>query len=180
MSSTTNKIIFSILGFFKDVSRECPQCHYKTPVKREFVADSLPYLHDRSSKQPLDKQFTCDFTTKIPTLTEAQRDYHFVLMQYIGEHCGYPKQEAHETLMRAKWGTKKCTIGKYTEMVRESIADIAKFPLPKMQEQIDFDLSVCADLEIRVPTKKELGYIDENEKITPITNYPEDIGTPTF
>ena len=169
MSSSTNKKCWSCIGEFRDLEG-----------KRKFVPDSAPYYVDRCSKMPLNKKFTCDFTTEIPTLSEAQRDYHFVLMQYIGEHCGYSKQEAHETLMREKWGTKKCTIGKYTQEVRESIADIAKFPKGMMVEQINFDLAVCADLEIRVPSKRELGYVDENEKIEPITNYPEDIGTPTF
>lgn len=163
MSSSSNKHIFSIIGEFRDVGG-----------RRRFIPDSEAYYQDRCAKQPLGKKFTADFTTKIPTRSQSQLAYHFVLCEYISEHTGFSVSETHELLMREKWGTKQIKIGKYTQEVRESIADIAKFPLPKMVEQINFDLSVCADLEIRVPTKRELGYIDENEKIEPIENYPQE------
>ena len=167
--ATTNKECFAIIGEFRDQEG-----------RRRFCPDSPAYYNDRSAKQPLNKKYTVSFSTKIPTRSQSQLAYHFVLCEYISEHTGFTVSETHELLMREKWGVKKITIGKITQEVRESIADIAKFPLPKMVEQITFDLSVCADLEIRVPSKKELGYVDEDEKIEPITNYPEDIGTPTF
>ena len=168
--ASTNKEIFVVIGEFKQVEE----------FRRAFVPDSPIYYRDRSNRQPLNKKYTVTFSTKIPTRSQSQLAYHFVLCEYISEHTGFTVSETHELLMREKWGVKKITIGKITQEVRESVADIAKFPLPKMQEQIDFDLSVCADLEIRVPSKSELGYLDTEEKITPITNYPEDIGTPTF
>jgi len=167
--ATTNKECFVIIGEFRDQEG-----------RRRFCPDSPAYYNDRSSKQPLNKKYTVTFSTKIPTRSQSQLAYHFVLCEYISEHTGFTVSETHELLMHEKWGTKLIKIGKYSQSVRESVADIAKFPLPKMVEQITFDLSVCADLEIRVPTKKELGYVVEDEKIEPITNYPEDIGTPTF
>lgn len=170
MSRTTNKEIFSIIGEFRD-----------DPERgRRFIPDSAPYYHDRCSKQQLNKKYTATFSTKIPTRSESQLAYHFVLCEYISEHTGFTVSETHELLMREKWGTKNITIGKITQNVRESIADIAKFPLPKMVEQITFDLEVCQDLEIRVPSKKELGYIDEKEKVEPIKNYPNEDINPTF
>ena len=167
--ATTNKEYFAIIGEFRDQEG-----------RRRFCPDSPAYYNDRSSKQPLSKKYTVSFSTKIPTRSQSQLAYHFVLCEYISEHTGFTVSETHELLMREKWGTKLIKIGKYSQSVRESVADIAKFPLPKMVEQITFDLSVCADLEIRVPSKKELGYVDEDEKIEPFNNYPEDIGTPTF
>jgi hypothetical protein len=167
--ASTNKECFAIIGEFRDQEG-----------RRRFCPDSPAYYNDRCAKQPLSKKYTATFSTKIPTRSQSQLAYHFVLCEYISEHTGFTVSETHELLMREKWGTKLIKIGKYSQSVRESVADIAKFPLAKMMEQINFDLSVCADLEIRVPSKRELGYVDEDEKIEPITNYPEYIGTPTF
>ena len=161
MSSTTNKKIFSCIGEFRDMEG-----------RRKFVPDSAPYYVDRCSKMPLNKKFSCDFTTKIPTRSEAQLDYHWVLCTYISEHTGFTDREVHDFMMRKVFGTKIIKIGNYQTEVRESISDRAKLPKYMAVDLVSADLELCAELEIRVPTKKELGYIDENEPIEQIKNYP--------
>jgi hypothetical protein len=159
--ATTNKKVFSCIGEFRDLEG-----------RRRFVPDSAPYYHDRCSKMPLDKKFSCDFTTKIPTRSEAQLDYHWVLCNYISEHTGFTDREVHDFMMRKVFGTKIIKIGNYQTEVRESISDRAKLPKYMAVDLVSADLELCAELEIRVPTKKELGYIDENEPVEPIKNYP--------
>jgi hypothetical protein len=169
MSSTTNKKIFSCIGEFRDLDG-----------RRKFVPDSAPYYVDRCSKMPLNKKFSCDFTTKIPTRSEAQLDYHWVLCNYISEHTGFTDREVHDFMMRKVFGTKIIKIGNYQTEVRESISDRAKLPKYMAVDLITADLELCQELEIVVPTPESLGYQTTKEKIKPITNYPEDIGTPTF
>lgn len=153
--SSTKKEIFTVLGEVKEVEGV-----------RRFVPASSSYVLDRFSRIPIGKKLFCTFFEKTMTLSDAQRDYHFVLMHYLAEHTGYTKNEMHDAAMREKWGAKKVKfMGKLTE-VRESIADIARFPKWKMVEQIEFDLKACAFYEIKLPTMRELGFlVDENDKI---------------
>ena len=155
MSSTTNKSVFRIIGEFKD-----------DPERgRRFIPDSAPYYHDRCSKMPLNKKFTCDFTTKIPTRSEAQLDYHWVICNYISEHTGFTKYEVHDFMMRKVFGTKIIKIGNFQTEVRESISDRAKLPKYMAVDLITEDLQICQDLEIAVPTAQELGYISNTSQI---------------
>ena len=48
-------------------------------------------------------------------------------------------------------------MGKEIE-VRKSISNKAQFPKYMMVELVEFALETCKELEIKVPTKKELGY----------------------
>ena len=167
---TTNKEVFSIQGSFKQVEE----------FRRAFVPDSPAYYRDRSNHQPLNKKYTVTFSTKIPTRSEQQLAYHWVLMSYLSEHTGFTPDECHQLIKQLVWGTETIKIGKYSAQVCKSISDKAMRPKYEVVALIEKDLEICAENEIRVPTRKELGYVDENEKIEPITNYPEDIGTPTF
>jgi hypothetical protein len=169
MSNSNDKIIFSCIGEFKDVDG-----------RRRFIPDSPDYYVDRSSKQPLNKKYTCDFTTKVPTRSEAQLAYHWILCQYISEHTGFQPGEVHQMAKQLVWGTKTVKIGKYTTQVCKSISDKAMTPKYEVVLLIEKDLEMCADNDIRVPTRKELGYIDTDEKIKPIKNYPKEDINPTF
>jgi len=161
MSSSTNKTVWSVIGEFRDLDG-----------RRKFVPDSSDYYIDRCSKMPLGKKYTCDITTNIPTRSEAQLAYHWILCQYISEHTGFTPDEVHQLSKQLVWGTKTVNIGKYTAQVCKSIADRAMTPKFEVVALIQRDLEICAENEIRVPTKAELGYIDENEPIEPIKNYP--------
>ena len=97
---------------------------------------------------------------KKSTRTEQQLRYYAVLVGLLADYTGNTWEEMHDALMRLKWGTKKVKIGKEIVEVRKSISNSAKFKLTDMIEQIEFTLEKCFELDIVVPTKQELGYID--------------------
>ena len=142
------KEIFSVLGRFIEIDGN-----------RRFMPDSPAHYHIQVKKVPLDKQIWAIFNQKLPSRSEQQLSYHFVLAGYLSDHTGYTKEEIHDAVMKLKFGTKKIKLdGKEVE-VRKSISNRAKFPKDKMSELIEYDLELCNNLEIRVPTASELGYI---------------------
>lgn len=145
---TTEKEMFTILGQFHD-----------TKSGRKFIPTSPKYYRDRCSHMPLNKQFAVKFTTKIPTRSEFQLRYHFVLMGYIADYTGDRVEEVHDAIMRDKFGTKKIKIGEIVQEVRPSVSDKALFPKGYMVELISYDLEICHRLGIYVPTMEELGYV---------------------
>lgn len=147
--SSTDKKCFSVIGSFKQVEE----------FRRAFVPDSPVYYRDRANHQPLNKKYTCTFSTKIPTRSEAQLDYHFVLCEYLSEHTGFTKPEIHDFMMRKVFGTKIIKIGNYQTEVRESMSDRAKLPKYMAVDLITADLQLCGELEIAVPTAESLGYM---------------------
>jgi len=101
---------------------------------------------------------TISFSFKRPSRTKTQLNYYFVLVGILSDHLGYTKKEMHDWLMRLKWGTKEIKVGNKVETVRESVSDVAEFPLEKMGEQIEFTLEVCKECGLNIPTPAELGY----------------------
>ncbi len=95
------------------------------------------------------------------TRSEAQLHYHWVLMTYLADFSGgdVTKEEMHDAVMRAKFGTREIRIGSLVQTVRRSISDGARMPKYDAVELITFDLALCEELGIRVPTKEELGYL---------------------
>lgn len=91
--------------------------------------------------------------------SRSQLNYYWVLLGYLGDHTGYVPEELHDALMRAKFGVKTVRIGPIEQTVRKSIANIARFPKSDMVELITQVLEICESLEIKVPTKEELGYL---------------------
>ena len=151
MSSTTNKDVFAVIGEFRQVEE----------FRRAFVPDSSAYYRDRSNRQPLNKKYTCTFSTKIATRSEQQLAYHWILCEYISEHTGFTADEVHQLSKQLVWGTQTIKIGKYTAQVCKSIADRAMTPKYEVVALIEKDLEICADNEIQVPTKEELGYLPQ-------------------
>jgi hypothetical protein len=149
---TTEKEIFSILGQFR-----------QTEQGKKFIPSSPEYYRDRCSKMPLDKKFVARFYAKVPSRSQAQLSYHMVLMGYISEYSGCTPEEAHDAVMRAKYGVKKVKIGDIVEEVRQSVSDKALFPKYWMVELIQYDLELCKKLNIHVPTMEELGYISNDK-----------------
>lgn len=128
--------------------------------KKKFAFSSPAHYHQLISNLPVGKKLGVTFEEYKASRTQQQLAYHFVLMGYVAEHTGHTKDEMHDFVMRQKFGTKTVTILGKSEEVRRSIADAARMPLSDCVELVDFDLALCRGLEIRVPTKEELGYLD--------------------
>lgn len=118
------------------------------------------YQHFLNTKTKEGDVGTLTLAIKKSTRSESQLRYYAVIVGLIAEYTGNTWEEMHDALMRLKWGTKKIKIGNEIVEVRKSISDSAKFKKVDMIDQIEFALEKCFDLEIKVPTKQELGYID--------------------
>lgn len=105
---------------------------------------------------------TIEIKNKKPTRSESQLRYYAVIVGLIAENAGYSWEEAHDWLMIECWGTKTVTINSKSIEVRRSVADHSNFPKFDMQEQIDFTLKEAKKAGVIVPTKEELGYIDDS------------------
>ena len=101
-----------------------------------------------------------ELTLKKPTRSEAQLRYYAVIVGLIAGHSGYTWNECHEGLMIARWGTKKIKIGNKEVFVRKSVSDSARMKKVDMMDQIEYTLSVAKDYEIKIPTREELGYLE--------------------
>lgn len=152
----TRKAAFTILGRIESITK---MVNGQEVPRKAFIPDSPAHLQSELAGMN-NGPCAITFETKIPTRSESQLAYHMVLMGYIARHTGYSKSEVHDAVMRAKFGTKRIQIGTIIEHVRRSVGEWARFPLDDMAELISYDLEICEDLDIRVPTKAELGYID--------------------
>lgn len=179
MPKHNRKEIFSVLGEIGETEVTTDRGTYK---RHTFIPASQPYMRDRLNKIPLKKKVSVTFFDDIPTRSQQQLAYHFVLLTLISEHTGDSVKDLHDGIMRIKFGTKKIKIMEKEVEVRKSIANDANMPKHKAQELIDFDLEVCKFLELRVPTKSELGYVDENEKVEKagLPEYPKESLSPKF
>lgn len=145
----TKQHLFTILGVVKE--RE---------GKKHFASNSKTYFQDRIDKLAVGLKVKAEFFESKTTRSEAQLSYYWVLCNYIAEYNGNTKEEIHDALMKLKFGTKRIVLmGKEVE-VRKSISNKAQFPKYMMVELVEFALETCKELEIKVPTKQELGYID--------------------
>lgn len=127
--------------------------------RKRLLPNSPEHLSACLNRLPVGKEISVTFSEKVPTRSEAQLAYHWVLLAYIADHCGYKSEDVHDAVMRAKFGTKHIKIGDLEQEVRRSISDSAKMTLSDCMELIDYDLELCRTLEIHVPTAEELGYI---------------------
>lgn len=134
--------------------------------KKRFVPKSPAYLNQKIAGLPLNQLLELKFSVAVATRSSSQLAYHWVLMGLLSEHTGFTKEEMHDALMRLKFGTKTIRLGSKNVEVRQSISDGAKMAKSMAVELIEYDLSMCAELEVRVPTPEELGYmVDDNGKI---------------
>lgn len=159
MAKHNEKQIFSAI---------CTITPYTTPEghTRHTPRPSSPaYVHDRLKRIQAGKKVRMTISEDIPTFSEQQRDYHFVLCVYLAEHTGFTKNEMHDVIMKLKYGVRyKEFRGKKFE-VRESISDVAQMPKHMVTELIQFDLQLCAEENVKVPSRKDLGYDEVEEKI---------------
>lgn len=147
-NQTTNKELWSFLGeFVMDGER------------KRFKFNSPTYYQQMIQKAPLGKKIHVTFSTKVPTRSQQQLRYYWVVINLICEHTGYEPLELHDWIMREKFGTSEVTIRDKTHHVRRSIADVAKMKKYEAVELIEYTLQLAADLDVRLPTMAELGYI---------------------
>lgn len=118
------------------------------------------YQHFLNTKTKEGEIGVMELKMKKPTRSESQLRYYAVLIGLIADYTGNTWEEMHEAIMILRWGTKKVKLGNKTVEVRKSIANSAQFGKINMIETIEYALEKCFELEIVVPTKQELGYID--------------------
>lgn len=151
----SRKAIFTVLGEIITLTENVEGAEIR---RHAFKPSSRAHMQVEMMQM---KEGPCavTFETRVPTRSEQQLAYHMVLMGYIARHTGYTKEEAHDAIMRLKFGTKQISLaGRVTE-VRKSVAASSLFPKSDMHALIEYDLEICAQMDIRVPTKEELGYI---------------------
>lgn len=146
--SATDKKLFSVLGEVMLVDG-----------RKKFVPKSTGYLQTLMASMPIGKKLTCTFYDRVPTRSESQLDYHWVLMGIIAEHTGDTKEELHDAIMRIKFGTKLVRLAGHMVQVRKSISNSGRMTVAEVADLIMYDLEVCQKLDIHVPTPEELGYI---------------------
>lgn len=152
--------------------------------KKEFVPNSQKHLSSEQNRIPLNKEIAVTFSEHAPTRSKNQLAYHMVLIGYIAEYTGHSKKDMHDFVMRVVFGEKEIVIGGIKKLVRKSVADDAKMPLPEMQWLIKSDLALCKKLDIDVPTAKQLGYTSNDVQYVDadyqIEDYPEFNGPTAF
>src|SRR3990167_1817970 len=129
-------------------------------IKKVALTSQKYYQNFLNTKTKEGDKGTLTITLAKPTRSEQQLRYYAVIVGLIAEHTGNTWEEMHECLMILKFGTKKVKLGKEEVNVRKSISNSARFNKIDMIELIEFALEKCFDLEIKVPSKQELGYID--------------------
>jgi len=129
-------------------------------IKKVALISQPYYQHFLNEKTKEGDKGTLTISLATPTRSEAQLRYYAVVVGLIADNCGYTWDECHDALMKLKWGTKKIKIGKDTVEVRKSISNGARFKKVDMIEQIEFAIEKAFELNIHIPSRQELGYID--------------------
>ncbi len=127
--------------------------------RKRFIPKSKRYLDDQISRLPEGTLLSVQFNQYKTMRSHDQLRYHWVLVGYLSAHTGYPKEEMHDALMRIVFGEKPLKLGKNTIMVRKSLSDQGDLAKHEVVELIERDLALCEEMEIRVPTREELGYL---------------------
>lgn len=128
--------------------------------RKRFVPNSPPHLQVQIDSLPMGKPISLSFEEHKATRSQQQLAYHWVLIGYLARHTGYTTEEMHDAVMRLKFKTKKVVLGDRIVEVRRSISEASRMPAADAVELIDFDLNLCHKLGIVVPTKEELGYMN--------------------
>ncbi len=120
---------------------------------------SRDYQHFLNTQCKIGEVGSMFLTFKKSTRSENQLRYYWTILGLMANELGYKSEELHEWLMIMCFGTKKITVGGITKEVRKSISNKARMSISEAIELIEFTLEKCAELDIVVPTKSELGYI---------------------
>lgn len=154
--STSKKELFTIIGEFQDVENKDGY------TETRFVPKSVKHFRSVSRNAPKNKPVAATFYAQVASRSQNQLAYHFVLLGYLSDHTGYTKEELHDAVMRLHFGTKRVSLNGMSVEVRASMSDGAKLPKHEVVELIEYDLKLCKDLKIKVPTPAELGYVTES------------------
>lgn len=128
-----------------------------------FVPASPAYYRQCTRRQKSGQKTYVTFSDSKAMRTPSQLKYHWVLMGLLSDHTGFTQDEMHDAVMRIKFGEKEVTLAGITTRVRKSISDSGRMSNEQCSELIEFDLKLCAEYEIRVPTREELGYLPEKK-----------------
>lgn len=134
--------------------------------KKRFVAYSPAFLNQKIDSLPLDKELELKFSVHKASRTRSQLAYYWVLIGLLCTYNGDTEKDMHDFILRAKFGTKKMTLGKITQEVRRSMSDTGDLTVSEVVELIDYTQNLCRELNIHIPDAKSLGYlVDDNGKI---------------
>lgn len=147
-SIPVRKAHFAVLGEVKEVEG-----------RKRFVPYSIPHMNACVARLPVGKKLRAEFVEIKYLRSDAQLRYHRVLCGYIAEHTGHTPDEVHAWAMVEALGAKVITIAGRAAPVRRSLSQDGDVTKAEAVELVDFDLMVCEELEIRVPTREELGYL---------------------
>lgn len=128
-------------------------------IKKIVLLSQKYYQHFLNTKTKIGDIGSMTLTLKKPTRSEQQLRYYAVIIGLIADDLGYTWEEMHEAVMILKFGTRKIKVGNNMVDVRQSVSNGARFEKLKMMELIEFSLQKAEELEIRVPSREELGYI---------------------
>lgn len=142
------KPLFVVLGSIKNIEG-----------KNRFIPKSPDYLQDRLNILKPGKQVSCVFSDDVAIRSRNQLSYHFVLMTYLSEYVGETPTDMHDAVMRLCFGEREIKLGDKVVKVRKSISDGARMPKHECVELISYDLKLCGELGIHVPTAESLGYV---------------------
>lgn len=179
MSKHNRKEIFSVLGEIGETKVTTDQGEF---IRHTFLPASQTYMRDRLNKIPLKKKVQVTFFEEMTTRSDAQLAYYWVILNYLSDYTGDTPEELHEVIMVILFGTKTIKFDGQEYKVRKSIANRAKMPKHKMVELISYVIEKCTKFEIKIPSKAELGYVDENEKVDTkgLPVYPVQENSPKF
>lgn len=126
---------------------------------KKFIPASAPYVRACMSRIPDGKKVSMTITETGAIRSDSQLRYHWVLMGFLADHTGFTKEEMHDAVMRLKFGERQVRLGNRTVYVRKSMSKEGRLPKADAVELITYDLELCAEMEIVVPTAEELGYL---------------------
>jgi len=132
-------------------------------MQNRFVPISQTYWKTILNRYSEGKKIGLQIMEDELSFSDAQRRYHFVLSRFISKEIGISIDDQHNDAMIEVFGHRTYT--NYKGEVREgrySISNASDLNLEDVQKLIDYDLGVCGFLNIIVPSKKELGYVDTN------------------
>ncbi|MFA6992668.1 MAG: hypothetical protein WC269_05350 [Candidatus Gracilibacteria bacterium] len=137
-------------------------------MQNRFLPFSQPYWKTILNRYSEGKKIGLQVMEDELSFSDAQRRYHFVLLRFIAKETGNSIDDEHEDAMRSVFGTKTYT--NYKGEIHESrysLSNNSDLTLPDVQKLIDHDLGVCDFLNIVVPSKESLGYV--NDRLLPYT-----------
>jgi len=146
---------FTILGEFKVVENKDGY------NESRFVPKSTRHFRTMSHGAPKNKVIAATFYDTVTSRSRNQVAYHFVLLKYLADFTGYTTDELHDAIMREVFGTKVVKLNGKEISVRKSLSSTANLPKYEAVELIEYDLELCKQLQIKIPTKEELGYISD-------------------